>query len=42
MWDNFFEYARNKWNWLESLSLFLLAGGLFVRARDVASCDSWS
>ena len=34
MWDNFLEYVRNRWNWLESLSLALLAGGLFVRVVD--------
>lgn len=34
MWANFFEYLRDKWNWLECLSLSLLAGGLFVRVVD--------
>eukprot|EP00903_Cladosiphon_okamuranus_P009455 g9014.t1 len=34
IWDNFFEYIRNRWNWLECLSLTLLAGGLFVRVVD--------
>ncbi|CAN0108570.1 unnamed protein product, partial [Hapterophycus canaliculatus] len=34
MWANFFEYFQNKWNWLECLSLSLLAGGLFIRIVD--------
>ncbi|CAM9508523.1 unnamed protein product [Scytosiphon promiscuus] len=34
MWANFFEYFQNKWNWLECLSLSLLAGGLFIRVDD--------
>eukprot|EP00752_Nemacystus_decipiens_P006624 g5955.t1 len=34
MWKNFVEYTRNKWNWLECVSLALMAGGLFVRVVD--------
>lgn len=34
MWANFFEYLQDKWNWLECISLSLLAGGLFIRIDD--------
>ncbi|CAM9728979.1 unnamed protein product [Ectocarpus sp. 6 AP-2014] len=30
----FVEFWRDKWNWLESLSLLLLAGGLTIRIRN--------
>lgn len=33
MSTSFREYWRDKWNWLESLSLLLLAAALWVRLR---------
>lgn len=31
MYSSFHEYVKDEWNWLESLSLLLLAGALFYR-----------
>lgn len=34
MHANFYEYVQDEWNWLESISLVLLAGALFYRIRN--------